>query len=139
MRRRFTSRILLSFLLLWQLGAGMFVHAHGVAMSHTEPTVQLVHADAALHEHCAEHATAMHADSDTMPMDMAMHEHAGSQHASQPDCCQSLLCKCPCLQALALSISWPYVTAGLPASPAALTPESTLLHAGVSGLFRPPI
>lgn len=140
MRRHLTSRILLSFLLLWQLGAGMFVQAHGVAASHMQPAAQMPEMDLT-DEHCAEHAAVMHVDSSAaMQMDMAMYDQGGSAHSNtQPDCCQSLQCKCPCLQALALSISLPYVAAELPNAPVALTPVSPLLHAGISGLFRPPI
>lgn len=60
-------------------------------------------------------------------------------HGSQPDCCQSQLCKCPCMQALALSVSLPFVADALPDSLGILLTDTPRLHAGVTGLFRPPI
>lgn len=146
MRRHITSRILLSFLLLWQLGAGEFVHAHGIATMNAQHAAAIVADQApAAEEHCAEHAS-MTAN-ETMEMSEAMSVHlamdaeemSAHQDKSAPDCCQSLLCKCPCIQALALSLSLPYVPTALPDAQPAQIVVAPVLHAGITGLFRPPI
>ena len=115
----------------------MFVHAHGVAAPHLPTAMVMSEADATLNEHCAEH--------DAMPVDATAHtdmvmQDAGTQHEDPyPDCCNSLLCQCPCMQAFALSITLPHVMTGSAAASTAVTADSALLHAGVSGQFRPPI
>ncbi len=138
-----TSRLLLSFLLLWQLGASVFVHAHGVAaMRMQHDTAHVADPVPAVEEHCADHA-AMPAD---VSMEMSAHAHMAAgdnltvlQDDSAAGCCQSLLCNCPCIQALAMSPSLPYVPTALPDALPAQAGVTPLLHAGISGLFRPPI
>jgi hypothetical protein len=125
----------------------MFVHAHGMAAQTTDESA--VH-ESMSHEHCDEHAGMM-ADAssmesmnmDSMDMDAAMDmmdNDDSSQHSSsQPDCCQSLLCKCPCVQAVALSVSLPQAATTVPDFLQTPSADAPLLYAGVSGLFRPPI
>lgn len=71
-----------------------------------------------------------------MPIDEAAH----AQHTThQSDCCQSLLCKCPCAHAVAMYFSLPYVPALKPRSLTIIAGAAPVLHAGLSGQFRPPI
>lgn len=98
---------------------------------------------AADEEHCADHEAMMAGASMDMPADMQAHmamddqiDQHGNSHA---ECCQSLLCNCPCIQALALSLSLPYVPTALPDALPAQVVVVPLLNTGISGLFRPPI
>jgi hypothetical protein len=145
-RRHITARILLSVLLLWQLGVGAFAHAYGMAPHDRQPppTHESTMHESAMHEsmghqHCAEQADA--SSMKVMDMNGGIDKGVSTcKHSSRhSDCCQSLLCKCPCVQALALANSLPDVPAMVPDSLELYAVDAPLLYAGVSGLFRPPI
>lgn len=122
----------------------MFVHAHGIASMNAEHAASIVADQVAVEAHCADH-TSMAEDAG-MEMSMVMPEHMtmdaegmAAHNDSNPDCCQSLLCNCPCMQALALSLSLPYVPTALPDARLAQVLTTPPLYSGISGLFRPPI
>lgn len=132
----------------------MSVHAHGMNAMNMQPADPVAAEPAATHDaHCADHAAIDHAStmndvSMEMPMHMSMDGHADmamaedeipQNVAADVDCCQSMLCKCPCIQALALIPSLPYVPTTLPAAQSAPVIVISLPHAGISGVFRPPI
>jgi hypothetical protein len=139
--RHITSRVLLSSLLLWQLVAGAFVHAHGVAAMDMQSAV-LVSANPAqvLEEHCADHASMSMDMTADIHAYMSMDEVVPEQHDdSQFDCCQSIQCNCPCINAAALPLSLPYVPTARPDALLAQAVAIPLLDTGISGQFRPPI
>lgn len=127
----------------------MFVHAHGMNAMNMQPADPVAAEPAATHDaHCADHASTMNDASMEMPMHMSMDGHADmamaedeipQNVAAHADCCKSMLCKCPCIQALALIPSLPYVPTALPAAQSAPMIVISLPHAGISGVFRPPI
>lgn len=155
MRRQTTSRVLLSILLLWQLVAGALTHAHGLspqtlqaAADHDVASHESVHHETMTHEHCADMQSAdMQMDmSATVARDVSLDaspdvsRDTQSMHSSsQSDCCKSSVCQCPCIQAVAVAIALPQVAAARPNMLELLEPIGSILDAGVSGLFRPPI
>lgn len=89
------------------------------------------------HEPCPDHAAMM--GDDALHMQTAMNADTSQQHSTSPDCCQSVFCKCPCVQALALSIALPTMEFAAPDSLAIPSFDTPLLYTGASDLFRPPI
>src|SRR5262245_17331427 len=85
MHRRFTSRFLLSLLMLWQLSVGAFAHPLHVSLP----------AEQAVTESCHESASTNQQKHDAVTDE----SHTSSTHDDQ---CK-VVCKCPCAGAIALT------------------------------------
>ena len=127
--------------LLWQLGAGVFRHAHGVGLNTTSPDALMTHLTPAAEEHCPDHASQMTIQASMeMPAatgyatesKVADMETAAHQNASHTDCgsLQYELSVFPALGPV-YCIS-PYVATALPDSLRARVVATPGLMPGVS-------
>lgn len=142
MQHRLIPRLFLSLLLIWQLSAGVFVHAHAaheqpaqpehMSMDHGHMGHDAMHESMhePTHEHCAETLPNTHAHQDS-------DDH--SSHESPNKCCGSVTCDCPCAHAVALMPLLPVIASAVPAATPVQFNGVIRESAGFSGQFRPPI